>query len=168
MQIGTDEVEVKIMSGSQAALLVPQLWVALPPKRRRYMVWDSGKSHGPDTLARFIGFATTACVGWVNGTLLGISWVIPLAVGSRCGLIHLACTGPRWQAEAIGNVWLRDVLPSEFDSLLAFLPVGFRHIRAMIEAMGFESIAHIPGGACLTMRGNRITDAILYQKNLRG
>lgn len=166
MQIGTDVVDIQLLSGSQASALVPLLWQALTPQRRLYMVWDSGHLHGPDTLARFVGLASQAVAAWVNDQFLGISWVIPLAPKSRCGLIHLGCTGPRWQAEAIGRVWIRDVLPDYFDCLLAFLPVPFRHIRAMIQDMGFREISLIPGGACLTMRGDRIVDALLYQRDL--
>ncbi|MBQ9536604.1 MAG: hypothetical protein IJU79_02315 [Desulfovibrionaceae bacterium] len=163
----TDDVRVKGLTGSQAALLVPQLWHGLTPHRRRYMVWDAADQHGPETLARFVSLANVACAAWVNGQFLGLAWVIPLTYGSRCGLIHMASTGPRWQSEAIGNIWIRDVLPYHYDSLLAFLPVAFRHIRAMIEDMGFVRISTIPGAACLTMRNNRIMDAIMYQKDLR-
>lgn len=162
----TDDVQVKILTGHQAALLVPDLWFDLTAQRRRYMVWDSGAKHGPHTLAKFVALANTACAAWVNDEFLGIAWVIPLAQGSRCGLIHMACTGPRWQAEAIGNAWFKDVLPKFYDSLLAFLPLPFRHIRAMAEDMGFKQVTTIPGGACLTMRGNRIVKAVLYQKDL--
>lgn len=166
MNINGDDVDIRPLSGQQAALLVPQLWAALSPQRRRYVVWDAANLHGPSALAKIVALGNVSIAAWVNGAILGIAWVIPLCTGSRCGLIHMACTGPRYQAEAIGNAWLSQVLPRHYDSLLAFLPLNFRHIRAMIEAMGFRIISRIPGGACLTMRGNRIVTSVLYQKDL--
>ncbi len=158
--------EIKLLTGSQAALLVPSLWETLTPQRRRYAVWDAGKHHGPTMLRQLVGLGNIACAAWLGGELLGIAWIIPLCQGSRCGLIHMLSTGPRWQSETIGNVWIRNVVPHYYDSLLAFLPVSFRHIRSMIEDMGFREISRLPGGSCLTMRSNRITTAVLYQKDL--
>ena len=117
-------------------------------------------------LRRFVGLAEHAVAGWIDDLFLGIAWIMPLTQGSRCGLIHMACAGEAWQAEAFGRWWLRDVLPEHYDSLLAFLPVAFRHVRRVVEALDFYVVTRIPGGACLTMRNNRITDAVLYQRNL--
>lgn len=158
--------EIKLLTGPQAALHVPLLWDALTPQRRRYAVWDAGKHHGPTILSQLVSLGNIACAAWLDGSLLGIAWVIPVCQGSRCGLIHMLSTGERWQAEAIGNVWIRNVVTHYYDSLLAFLPVPFRHIRSMIEDMGFREISRLPGGSCLTMRNNRITTAVLYQKDL--
>ncbi|MBQ9452368.1 MAG: hypothetical protein IJU65_03625 [Desulfovibrio sp.] len=160
------DIRAQLLSGSQAALLVPDLWQALPPQRRRYMVWDAGHLQGPEMLRRFVGLANHAVAGWVDGQFLGIAWIMPLTTGSRCGLIHMACTGEAWQAVAFGRWWLREILPKHYDSLLAFLPVAFRHVRHIVEELAFHVVTRIPGGACLTMRNNRITDAVLYQRNL--
>ena len=39
-------------------------------------------------------------------------------------------------------------------------------VRHIVEELAFHVVTRIPGGACLTMRNNRITDAVLYQRNL--
>ena len=162
------DLQCKLLSGPQAALLVPALWEALSERRRRYMVWDAGPRHGVRALQWFVGLADHAIAGWQGDALLGLAWVQPLARGSRCGLLHMASAGSRQPVLNLGRAWLNAELPLYYDCLLAFLPVGFRHVRGIVTALGFWPVTTLPGGACLAMRGGRIEDAMMYQKNLVG
>ena len=160
--------DVRLCSGSQAALFVPQLWQRLTPRRRRYMVWDSGPAHGEAALRWFVAQADHALVAWMDGDILGLAWVQPLVRGARSCLLHMANVGGREPALSLGRAWLNTELPLLYDSLLAFLPVPFRHVRVLVEALDFKVVAVLPGGACLSMRGGRLVDAVLSQRELAG
>lgn len=167
MHICGDDVDVRMMTGPQAALLAPELWHVLPPRVRDIMLWDLAMSSRERMLSTFLEFADVALVAWLNGQMLGMSWVQPISLGARSGILHMATDAPRWQILALARVWINVYLPERYDSLVCFLPLQFRHMRAMVEELGFTEATRIPGAIRLTERKRTVT-AVMYQLNLGG
>lgn len=154
--------EIRIMSGCVAACLAPQIWTAMGARERRIMLWDLAPERRAGLFPDALRAASVAGLAWERGALCGLAWIVPLSPGSRCGLIHF-CFLRRAGAEAVARRFLDSVRRSgRFDSLLAVLPVVYRHARSFALGLGFADLGALPG-ACWLAAQSRAVDGVLLR-----
>ena len=147
-----------IISGMEAGHLVRNIWRHVNARRRRMLFWDIAVSNKEDLFARCLSQADVAGLGMSAGQTVGLAWVIRQG---NSGSIHMTAWCDGATARIIGKMFLRKLAKLGYSSLLAVLPVPFRHIRRYVADIGFERAGVLPGGAPLAAWG-RYADAELW------
>lgn len=140
------QVSCRLLSGQEAAALAPAIWAHLDARRRRMLFWDVPPERREALLSQHLGMADVAGLALVDGVPAGLSWV--LRQGDS-GLIHMTYWKDGDSAREIGRLFLDQLAERGYRSLLAVLPVPFRHIRRYVADIGFRRIGILPGGAPL-------------------
>lgn len=161
---------LEVISGPQAACLAPWLWDALGRGRvRDALLWDVEPQDRREFFGMSLHRATLAGVAFGRTSdLAGLAWVIPLLGGGSgsggCGVIHIGMVEQRYRMD-ICTAFLEQAR-GHFASLLALVPVPYRHIRALARELGFVDMGRVFRACCLAGRG-RLVDGVFLKLEFR-
>lgn len=148
--------EIKVVTGSEAACLLPQVWPMLDVKRRDMLLWDVAPQLKARLFPKYLAAADVACLVWCDGQVVGLAWVFGMGRHTRCGVIHMTFWGEAEEARVLGRAFLQRFARDGWQSVLAMLPVPFRHMRRYVADIGMTCMGRLPGACVLAGHNNRV------------
>ncbi len=158
--------DLRLLSGPEAAVWAGHLWTALGSRVRRVLLWDAPEDRKAGLFAECLRRSALVGIARHGDALEALAWMAALGPGSRCGVMHFAFVRTCAALGTACDFLDRADAAGCFDTLLALLPVPFRHARNFARNCGFHDLARLPG-ACFLAAHGRVVDGVLMQRNGR-